>query len=306
MPGVSYSGPKIKLSEEERTLLSNLKKHVNIVSQDIGERNIWEYPALEATVDYISGLFKSIHNQVKSQEFLVDGKLVKNIEMELQGDTDQGEIIVVGAHYDSLRGTPGANDNGSGIAALLELARLVAQKPIQKTIRFVAFVNEEPPFFMTESMGSWIYAKRARQRNENIVAMFSLETIGAYYQDKGSQRYPFPFGNSYPDTGDFIAFVSNLSSKRLIQKCIKTFRKNATLPSEGIAAPQWMTGIAWSDQWAFWKENYPAVMITDTAPFRYKYYHTARDTAEKLNYDSFTRAVDGLSYVLEDLAGLLE
>jgi Zn-dependent M28 family amino/carboxypeptidase len=224
--------------------------------------------------------------------------------MELYGRAHPDEIIVVGAHYDSLRGTPGANDNGSGIAALLELARLAAQKPIQKTIRFVAFVNEEPPFFQTENMGSWVYARRARQRNENISAMFSLETIGAYYQEKGSQRYPFPFGTSYPDTGDFIAFVSNLSSRRLVKKCIATFRKNATLPSEGIAAPQWMMGIAWSDQWAFWKENYPAVMVTDTAPFRYKYYHTAHDTVDKLDYESFTRAVAGLSFVLDDLSKL--
>jgi Zn-dependent M28 family amino/carboxypeptidase len=171
-------------------------------------------------------------------------------------------------------------------------------------MRFVAFVNEEPPFFQTNEMGSYVYAKRARQRKENIIAMLSLETIGYYSDEQGSQKYPFPFSLFYPNVGNFIGFVGNLESKKLVHRAIASFRKKTKFPSQGIAAAQWLPGIGWSDQWAFWKENYPAIMITDTAPYRYPYYHTASDTANNIDYECTARVVAGLKHVVLDLVNL--
>jgi hypothetical protein len=302
MPGKSYTGSLQSLSHHDQCLMENLQKHVKIIATDIGERNLWHLKALQRTVDYYVTELENLNGTITFQEFTVNGELLKNVEFEYQGSELKDEIIIVGAHYDSVIGSSGANDNASGIAALIELARYITRYPIQRTTRFVAFVNEEPPFFQSKYMGSWIYAKNARSRGENIIAMFSLETIGYYSSEKGSQRYPFPLGSSYPETGNFLAFVGNLRSKHLVYKSIETFRRKAAFPSEGIVAPQWMTGIGWSDQWAFWQESFPAIMITDTAPFRYEYYHTSEDTPDKLSYDGFTRAVSGIYQVINELA----
>jgi len=199
-------------------------------------------------------------------------------------------------------GSPGANDNGSGVAGVLALARAWAKREPSRTIRFVAFVNEEPPFFQTDLMGSLVYAKHCRDRGDKIVAMFSLETMGCYSSEKGSQKYPFPFGLFYPSHGDFIAFVGNTSNGDLVRGSVKTFRAQASFPSEGGAIPGNLPGVGWSDHWAFWQAGYPAIMVTDTAPFRYPYYHTAQDTPDKVDCDQLARVVDGLSKVLEELA----
>jgi Zn-dependent M28 family amino/carboxypeptidase len=186
---------------------------------------------------------------------------------------------------------------------VLELARLLRRQPLARTIRFVAFANEEAPFFQTEGMGSWVYARHARGRGEQIVAMLSLETIGYYSDAKGSQQYPFPFGIFYPQVGNFIGFVGNTASRALVRRSIGSFRRHTAFPSEGTAAPGWLTGIGWSDQWAFWQEGYAAIMVTDTALFRYAQYHTPYDTPDKIDYDRTARVVVGLARVLADLAG---
>src|SRR5438128_912564 len=152
--------------------------------------------------------------------------------------------------------------------------RLLAGRQLARTVRFVAFVNEEGPFFQTDAMGSWVYARRSHARGEQIVAMLSIETIGFYSDVAGSQHYPFPFGLFYPRTGNFIGFVGNIASRALVQRSLAAFREHTALPSEGVAAPGSMTGIGWSDHWAFWHEGYPALMVTDTALFRYAPYHT--------------------------------
>ncbi len=236
------------------------------------------------------------------QDFVVEGKITKNIEVEILGKSRPNEIIILGAHYDSVIGCPGANDNATGVAAILEFSRLLKAQNLDRTVRFVAFPNEEPPFFETEHMGSLVYARRARNRGENIVAMLSIETIGYYSDTKGSQRYPFPFSFFYPNIGNFIGFIGNTSSRKLVHQVIASFRKNTHFPSEGVAAPGWMTGIGWSDQWSFWKEGYPGIMITDTAPFRYPYYHTQWDTPNKIDYDRMARVVAGLKQVVIELA----
>jgi len=224
------------------------------------------------------------------------------VEAVKPGIKNPQEIVVVGAHYDTIAGSPGANDNGSGIAALLELARLIGTERLKRSVRLVAFVNEEPPFFRTPHMGSVVYARQCRAQDADIVAMLSLETIGCYSNARGSQKYPAPLHLFYPSTGNFIGFVGNLRSRRLLSACVKSFRRVTDFPVQSISAPGWIMGLGWSDHWAFWRYGFPAVMVTDTALFRYPYYHDRYDTPDKLNFGSMARVVSGLRGVLVDLA----
>ena len=301
MPGKSYQAALPPLSKEQLILQDRLRDHVYTLAGSIGERNLYHYSALERAAQYISETFGSAGYSPTEQQFTVQGKTVKNIEVAIQGVDRPAELVVVGAHYDSVFGSPGANDNGSGVAALLELARLLRKTSLDRSVRFVAFVNEEPPFYYTNAMGSKRYAEQMAARGEKIIGMLSLETIGYYTEEEHSQHYPFPFDLFYPNTGNFIGFVGNLRSRKLVRKAIKSFRAHAKFPSEGVAAPGWVTGIGWSDHWSFWQAGYPAIMVTDTALFRYREYHSAADRPDILDYDSFTRVVDGLARVVVDL-----
>lgn len=303
MPGQSYSHSLPPLSDEEVELRDRLKHHVWALAGEIGERNLWRYEALEASASYIEEALRESGYDVASQHFLVAGKTVKNLEAERTGTVLPDEIVLVGAHYDSVRGSPGANDNATGTAALLEIARLLAGKTLVRSVRFVAFVNEEAPFFQTDDMGSRVYARRVREHGEQIVAMLSLETIGYYTNAPNSQEYPFPFKLFYPSTGNFVGFVGNIRSRGLVRRSIQSFRRHAAFPSEGVAAPGWMVGVGWSDHWAFWEAGYPAMMVTDTALFRYKHYHTRMDTPDKIDYESMARVTTGMAWVVADLAG---
>jgi Peptidase family M28 len=302
MPGKSFAGPLPPLSTGEVVLAGNLRKTVTYLAGNIGERNIIAYPQLQATATFIESWFKSLGYEVKSQEYVVQMRKVSNISVEIPGSTKPEEIIVVGAHYDSVYDCPGADDNTSGIAALLELARLLRESHPARTIRFVAFVNEEPPWFQTESMGSLVYAREAHRKHENIVAAISVETIGMYSDRPGSQQYPEPMGVLYPDRGNFIGFVGNLSSRRLVRETIQIFRQTGTIPSEGSAAPEFFSGVGWSDHWSFWQVGYPAIMVTDTAPFRNPNYHHRADKPDTLDYDRMARVVAGLRQVVLSLA----
>lgn len=302
MPGSSHAGPLAPLSGAEAELRDRLDRHVAVLAGEIGERNLWRHQAIEASAGYIERALRAAGYEVTSQHYTAQGKTVRNLEAALPGTSHAAEIVVIGAHYDSVAGTPGANDNASGVAALLEIARLLARQHPARSVRFVAFVNEEPPFFYTEEMGSRVYARRARERGEKIVAMLALETIGYYADAKGSQHYPFPFSPFYPDTGNFVAFVGNLASRELVQACLASFRSRTAFPAEGIAAPGWMGGIHWSDHWSFWREGYPAIMVTDTALYRYAHYHAQTDTPDKIDYERLARVVAGLAEVTRDLA----
>lgn len=266
-----------------------------------GPRTVLIPANLRAAAAYIHDSFvRAGHRRPRRQEFSCQGMTCENIEVELPGTTD--EVVVIGAHYDTVPTSPGADDNGSGVAALLSMARsLVAARPA-RTIRLVAFANEEAPHFSTPEMGSYVYAQRARARGERIVAMLSLETIGYYRDERGSQSYPPPLSAFYPPRGDFIAFVGNLRSRRLVQQCARSFRKHARFPAEAAALPEWIEEIAWSDQWSFWQFGWPAIMVTDTAMFRNPHYHGPTDTPETLDYDRLARVVEGLTAVVSDLA----
>ena len=313
MPGESYSEKFKELNEEERTILQNLKKHVQFLAGTLGQRNMSFPKNLESAAAYIENNFHAQGYKVRSHGYLLQkgfgsfpsdskGYIPRNIEVEIPGNVYRDEIVLVGAHYDSVIGSPGANDNATGAAGLLEIGKLLFGKKLKRTIRLVAFVNEEPPFFATKNMGSYVYAQRSRAKGENIRGMISLETLGYYSEKKGSQKYPFPLGLFKPDTGNFIAFVSNLSSKTLLKDFIKRFRNLVEFPSDGVALPQIIQGVGWSDHRSFWKFDYPAIMVTDTALFRYPYYHSQEDTPDKVHYDRLARVVLGLSKVIEDLA----
>ena len=302
MPGKSHSGAPAALSSEETSLVDNLRRHVEAVASR--EHNVVNGPAeLEAAARHIEFALFGFGYAVGTQRFPVDRGDARNVEVEVPGGARAHEIVVIGAHYDSAMGATGANDNGSGVAALLELARILRQSKPARTLRFVAFANEEAPFYRSDAMGSWQYARRCRTRSENIVAMISLETIGYYSDRPATQRYPFPLSLFYPSTGNFIAFVSNLSSRGLLHGAIASFRRHASFPSEGVAAPAFIPGVDWSDHWSFWHEGYPALMVTDTALYRYPYYHTREDTPDKVNYEALARVVKGLEAMLLDLAG---
>ncbi len=301
MPGQSYRGSLPSLTAKERKTAANIKRHVAKLAGEIGERNMFHYESLQQAAKYIETIWRSLDLQVRKHWYFIGGKEVCNLEIELPGRKKTNEIIIIGAHYDSVFGAIGANDNATGIAAILELARLLKTGKRARTLRFVAFANEEPPFFKTRMMGSLRYAKHCNALKEKIKAMVSIETIGYYDDNTNSQTYPFPFMFFYPNRADFIGFVGNVSSKNLVHTSIRTFRENTQFPSEGAAVPAWIPGVSWSDQWSFWYYGYPAIMITDTAPYRYPYYHTSEDTPDKLDYQRTARVVLGLKHVIANL-----
>lgn len=299
VPGRSWSSALPPLSGDEIALRDRLRLHIGAIASS--ERNVWAPERLEAAAHYLEGALSEAGYDVEREEYRSGATTVRNVIVELKGSARSGDIVIVGAHYDSVHGAPGANDNGSGVAALIELARALRHWTPTRTWRFVLFVNEEPPFFRTGEMGSQVHARGAHSRNERIVAMFSLETIG-YYSDKaGSQRYPFGLGLFYPDRGNFLAFVSNLSSRGLLQQTMEAFRSQATFPSEGIAAPAFIPGVDWSDQRSFWERGYRALMVTDTALYRYPYYHTLQDTPDKVDYDRLARVTRALERTFRTL-----
>jgi Zn-dependent M28 family amino/carboxypeptidase len=292
-----------QLSPDEMALREELRRDVQTLAGDIGERNMICYSQLNAAAEFIENSFSRIGLQPRRDTYELNGRVCHNIEVEIRGV--RPEIVLVGAHYDSVFGGPGANDNGSGVAALLALARYFSGKIGQQTLRFVAFVNEEPPFFQTPQMGSFVYASRCKARGDNISAMISLETIAYFSDAKGSQRYPTPgLGFFYPTTANFIGFVGNFHSRALVRRAISLFRAQQKIPSEGAALPSFIPGVSWSDQWSFWQHGYPAIIVTDTALFRYRHYHEPTDTPDKLDYDRFALVVSGLKNVIVDLADL--
>ena len=302
MPSKSFHGPLPPLTPVQTALRDELRGHVEKLAVEIGERNVFKPAKLKAAANYIQASLTSDGYQVTRQSFKASGEVCDNLEVEIPGTTRRNEIIVIGAHYDSVMGTAGADDNATGVAGLLALARIWTNRQPDRTLRFVAFVNEEPPFFQADGMGSLVYAKQCRERGDQVVAMISLESLGYFSMAKQSQKYPPPLGLFYPSRGDFVAFVGNSANTGLVRRCVKTFCQNAQFPCEGGALPGWLPGIGWSDHWAFWQAGYPALMVTDTAPFRNPHYHTDGDTPDKLDYDRLVRVVDGVDKVIEDLA----
>ncbi|HET8548916.1 MAG TPA: M28 family peptidase [Bryobacteraceae bacterium] len=298
MPGHSWRGAMPLLTADEMRTREELRRHVRTLAGDIGARTA--ETGIEIAAEYLCETLSALGYTTSELPYTVGAFRYRNIRTEIPGSS--GEVVVVGAHYDTAGPYPGANDNASGVAAVLELARVLKDAKPRRTVRFVLFPNEEPPFFMGPEMGSFVYARRCRERGDKITAMLSLETIGYYSDEPGSQVYPFPAG-TYPTTANFIGFVGNPGSRSLLRECMRVFRETTRFPSEGIAAPAVIPGVGWSDHWSFWQHGYPAIMVTDTAPYRYPYYHSAEDTPDKLDYDRMARVVRGIERVVRALAG---
>lgn len=303
MPGRSHVGALPVITTEQTELAAELERDVTWLASEIGYRHVDAPVGLQAAADGLAERLGALGLVVSRDAFDVGDVTCENIIGELVGSTHSDEIVVVGAHYDSAGDIPAANDNGSGVAATLAIARRMKDTAPARTVRFVLFVNEEPPYFKSEQMGSYVYATRCAERGDRIVGMLSLETIGCYSNGPGSQKYPVRVLELvYPDAGNFIAFVGNYGSRGFVRQVVASFREQAEFPSVGAALPGRIPGVDWSDHWSFWQAGYPALMVTDTAPYRYPHYHRSSDTPDKLDYATCARVVEGLLHVVHDLA----
>ncbi len=302
VPGRPHAGPLPPATGDEQDLMLRLKKHV--VATSSVPHNVKHYAALERAAQHIEATLEGLGYVVNRQAFTVAGRAVRNIEVQLEAQSAEAHSLVVGAHYDSFENAPGANDNGSGVAAVLELARLLKQWQPQRTrLRLLLFVNEEPPYYRTPDMGSWRYAKLVSERGEKVRGMISLETLGAFSETPGSQTYPVPFGLIFPSTANFIALVGLPGSRSFLHEVMASFRRHTAFPSIGGVAPDALVpGIGWSDHWAFRSFGFPAIMVTDTALFRYPHYHSPSDTPDKVDYEKLARITKGLERVVREIA----
>jgi Zn-dependent M28 family amino/carboxypeptidase len=267
---------------------------------EIGPRNIYHYTALQEASEFCSTCLRDVGCEPVTQSYEARGKTFANISAEVPGGMSNREIVVVGAHYDSHKNSPGANDNGSALAVLFEVARVFAKLPQHRTLRLVAFTNEESPFTRTKDMGSRVYAKNCRERGDNIVAMLCLETLGCYSERPGTQRMSFG-GWLLPREGNFLALVGNRRSKSLLAQATEVISTETDVRHRAVTLPTHFPGAWSSDHWSFWREGYPAIMATDTAPLRYRHYHSVEDTPDKVEFEWLTRVTDAIVRVVRSL-----
>ncbi len=302
MPGESYQGP-ILLTSEEITLRHRLQEHVHKLATEIGMRNTRYPKALDEAASYVDSQLRSLRLETEHQDYRTsDGHRVRNIEAVMVG-RDSKVSLVIGAHYDTVD-CPGADDNASGVASLLEIARGITdrEKIPRQSIRFVAFANEEPPYFYSDDMGSRVYANHLKASGERLLGMICLESLGYFSDDPGSQFIP-PALAPYFDhnRGDFIGFFSDNASRDFLKQFVGRFREHAEVPSQGLAASSLVQGIDFSDHESFQRLGYDALMVCDTAFMRNKHYHTEEDTPDKLDWTRFTKVTEGLTKAIMDL-----
>ena len=264
----------------------------------LGERHYRRPSALDAAAAYVSRELAAVGYAVDEQPFDAAGVTVRNLEAAHPSAADELPGLIVGTHYDTAPGTPGADDNASAVAALIEVARLLRPARPRRPLRFVAFANEEPPFLGTTLMGSAVHARRCRARGETLIGMICLESLGYYAPAPGGQRWPDaipkPIRRLLGDRGDFLAMVSNLASRRLLRRLRRGFRRSSDLPLRAHALPGWIPAIHLSDHASYWRAGYRAVMATDTAFYRNPHYHRPGDVPATLDYPRLAAAVRGL------------
>jgi hypothetical protein len=296
-----FTMPQPSWKKEEQ----NLFNHVKHLSETIGSRSFSEPSKIASAHDYIVQTLRTYDLIPTTQDFQVNNTTFSNIIITFDGQSLREEIIVIGAHYDTVLGTPGADDNASATAMLLEIAKIMADSIPDRTLKLVFFVLEEPPIFGTANMGSRIFARRAREKNMDIRAMISLEMVGYFSDRKGKQGFPLPLMSLfYSNTPDFIGVVGNLKSKALVKLVKNGLKAGCSVPVETLSAPSIVPGISLSDHASFWKEGYPAVMITDSAFYRNPNYHQSTDTKDTLNYQTMAELLKGLIHVTRDLSGV--
>jgi Zn-dependent M28 family amino/carboxypeptidase len=278
-----------------------LHEIVTVLAGRIGVRTFRDVERLEQAANHITGQFENFGYQTMKQPFPFAGQTYYNIVAELTGKVSPEKVLVVGAHYDTVRTTPGADDNASGVAGVLGLAKLLAGKPLGKTVRFVAFGLEEPPVYRSRNMGSYHYAQGLKRKNERVEGMICLEMIGYFCDRKGCQHYPLPFMNlKYPNAGNYISIVGNLKSKSFTQSVAQGFGRGTDLPALTLNAPPVVLGIDFSDHWSFYQFGYRALMVTDTAFYRNPHYHAPTDLPQTLDYIRMAKVMKGLKKALEE------
>jgi Zn-dependent M28 family amino/carboxypeptidase len=286
------------MTSEQRRISSELRAVVVGLAVEIGERHVRKPERLAAAALFVEESMRHSGLTPIAQEYVVAGVPCRNLESVVLGREAPTETVVVGAHYDSAIGTPGADDNASGVAVLLYLAAVARREPPRRTVRFVAFVNEEPPYFRTRDMGSVRYADAIDKNGLNVVAMLSLETMGYYVDGPKSQAYPQPLDWVFPDVGNFIAFTGNSASAALIRSTVGSFRKETPFPALGAALAGSAGGLELSDHWAFSRRGIPALMVTDTAMHRNPHYHHQTDTIDGIDFGRLARVAEGLARVI--------
>ena len=279
-----------------------LKNHLQQLTVTIGERSVRVPDNLNKTAEYIESFYGNLGMSVRKEPYEYGGMTVLNVVSEITFGPQPKHHFLIGAHYDSVMGTVGADDNASAVAVQLETARqlkaLVGKVQLDLAVKFVSFALEEPPVYRTPYMGSRVYARKARQENEKIDGMICLEMVGYACHERGCQQYPFPlmfFG--YPKQGDFIGIVGNTKSRKFAQALVREFNKNAELPVVKLNVPlngRILPAVRLSDHASFWDEGFNAVMITDSAFYRNPHYHTELDTMEKLDYGFMAELVESL------------
>jgi Zn-dependent M28 family amino/carboxypeptidase len=279
-------------ASEKEILLRNLRRHVAHLSVDIGERHLWNGDSLAQAARYIESEFSAAGYVPTRQTYLAYRKPVSNIIAEKKGTRPHS--IVIGAHYDSVPGSPGADDNASAVAGLLELARMLGTTSCAWGFKLVAFVNEESPSFGSDYMGSMQYARLLKARGEDVAFMIALEMIG-YFDRRKPQNYPLGLMRRfYPKTGDFIGIVGDFRSHRPVLALARAMRRQGLVPTSALVAPRQFGGIDRSDHSAFWRHGFKALMITDTAFFRNENYHRENDTIETINFEVMANVVASL------------
>ncbi len=283
---------------EKQAVKENLYRHVEFFSCNIGERHLWREGSLSRAAEYIESAFTSSGYTVWRQTYSCYGKNVSNLIAEKAGT--EKETVIIGAHYDTVPGTPGADDNGSAVAGLLELARLYQNIQNRKILIFVAFVNEEPPCFGFPNMGSMVFAKHLKEQGCPVEVMVSLEMIG-FFRPERIQNYPLPGMNLfYPRTADFIGVVGNFRSSKYVSLFKKGIRKHSAIDARSLTAPEFFGGINLSDNYSFWRHGYRAIMVTDTSFFRNQNYHQETDTIDTLDFEKMAEVVRGVYYTLKE------
>jgi Zn-dependent M28 family amino/carboxypeptidase len=291
-------------------LAARLEARVRFLSETIGDRHYRRPEALAAATRYLREQLLSMGASPLEHVFEVNGQRFVNLEVIVpRAATPSPEpgCIVIGAHYDTVPGTPGADDNASGVAALLEFVlqfgrREPEEQPLQRSLRLVFFPNEEPPFFPDAGMGSAAYAAGLRRQGVDVHMMISLEMLGYYSDLAKSQKYPPGLSLIYPDRGNFISFISNLRSRQRLKELERAFRASTHFPCESLAAPEWTFVVGLSDHRSFWSEGYAGLMVTDTAFMRNPHYHQATDTADTLDYPRFAEVTSGMIAAVQRLA----
>jgi Zn-dependent M28 family amino/carboxypeptidase len=286
-------------------LARRLADHVQALAGAIGERGVFRPDAYDAARDYIRRELIGAAGPgatVQAQPFAARGHTCANLEVVLLGTDPSLPCIVLGAHYDTVPGTPGADDNATGVAALIELVRALAPVSHARTLRLVAFANEEAPYFDTPEHGSLVYARALKAAGERVHVMLSLEMLGFFSSHPGSQHYPPLLAPFYPDRGNFIGLVSNLGSRARLLELAAAFAAATSFPVEHLASPEWVPGVALSDHHSFWREGFHAVMVTDTAFYRNPHYHTATDAPETIDADGLAAVTAGLAGAVASLA----